>query len=64
VRQPLDQKFSWAPAERFGDRWRDDFVQNREFMYKMASVDTEADPDGSPSGWQPDPDQFVIYARD
>jgi ABC-type branched-subunit amino acid transport system substrate-binding protein len=60
----LDQKFSWAPSERFGENWRQDLGQNREFMYKMATIDTNnSRPDGSPSGWVPDPTQFVIYAK-
>ena len=30
-------------------------------MYKYTSSNTVANPDGSPSGFVPDPDQFVIY---
>jgi ABC-type branched-subunit amino acid transport system substrate-binding protein len=57
----LDQRFSYVPAERVGDNWNHDMGQGREFMYKMASTNTTANPDGSSNGFQPDPDQFVIY---
>jgi hypothetical protein len=30
-------------------------------MYKYANQNTAGNPDGSPNGWEPDPDQFVIY---
>jgi len=29
-------------------------------MYKYENANTVASPDGSPNGWVPDPDQFVI----
>jgi ABC-type branched-subunit amino acid transport system substrate-binding protein len=56
----LDQRFAYVPAERTGDSWDHDMGQGREFMYKMESTNTTANPDGSPNGFQPDPDQFVI----
>ena len=30
-------------------------------MYKYTSTNTVSNPDGSPSGFEPDEDQFVIY---
>ena len=30
-------------------------------MYKYTSTNTVSDPNGQPSGFAPDPDQFVIY---
>lgn len=60
----LDQKFSYAPTERRGENWKQDYAQGREFMYKYMSADTRANPDGSASGFVPDPDKFVIYARE
>jgi hypothetical protein len=56
----LDQKFSYVPTERSGNSWNHDMGQGREFMYKMDSTNTTANPDGSSNGLQPDPDQFVI----
>jgi hypothetical protein len=60
----LDQKFSYTPAERGGNyenqTWSHEGAQGREFMYKYDSANTVSHPDGSPSGWTPDPDQFVI----
>jgi ABC-type branched-subunit amino acid transport system substrate-binding protein len=61
----LDQKFSFTKAERGGNQesqtWSQDYGQGREFMYKYANQNTAGNPDGSPNGWEPDPDQFVIY---
>jgi ABC-type branched-subunit amino acid transport system substrate-binding protein len=57
----MDQKFSYQGSERFGDHWSHDNGQGREFMYKYTSENTTANPDGSPNGFEPDPDQFVIY---
>ena len=57
----LDQRFSYVQAERTGNDWNHDYGQGREFMYKYNSENTKSNPDGSPNGWQPDPDQFVIY---
>jgi hypothetical protein len=59
----MDQKFSYAPSERFGDHWDAENGQGREFMYKYTSVNTVANPDGSPSGFEPDPRGFVIHTR-
>jgi hypothetical protein len=53
----------YTPAERSGDIWNHDWGQNREFMYKYTSTNTVANPDGSPSGFQPDDKQFVIHAK-
>jgi hypothetical protein len=57
----LDQRFSYVQSERVGDNWNHDYGQGREFMYKYTSTNTVANPDGSPSGFEPDPSQFVIY---
>jgi len=57
----LDQRFSYAASERYGSNWSKDLGQGREFMYKYNSPNTRANPDGSPNGFAPDPDQFVIY---
>ncbi|MBA3744370.1 MAG: ABC transporter substrate-binding protein, partial [Sporichthya sp.] len=61
----LDQRFSWTKAERGGDSssqtWNAEHGQGREFMYKYTSTNTTSDPNGAPSGFAPDPDQFVIY---
>jgi hypothetical protein len=56
----LDQRFAYTSSER-GDSWNKEYGQGREFMYKYTSPNTAANPDGSPSGFIPDPDQFVIY---
>jgi hypothetical protein len=57
----LDQRFSWAASERGGSNWSHDLGQGREFMYKYTSTNTVSNPDGSPNGFQPDPNEFVIY---
>jgi hypothetical protein len=57
----LDQRFSYVASERSGNDWNHDYGQGREFIYKYTSENTKSNPDGSPNGWQPDPDQFVIY---
>jgi hypothetical protein len=63
----LDQKFSYIAAERGGNyenqTWSPAMGQGREFMYKYENSNTVSKPDGTPSGWQPDPDQFVIETR-
>ncbi|WP_245541714.1 ABC transporter substrate-binding protein [Sporichthya polymorpha] len=63
----LDQRFSWSKAERGGSydnqTWSKEMGQGREYMYKYTSTNTVADPNGAPSGFQPDPDQFVIYTH-
>ncbi|GAA0629626.1 hypothetical protein GCM10009547_36620 [Sporichthya brevicatena] len=61
----LDQRFSWSKAERGGSgtdqTWNPENGQGHEYMYKYTSTNTVSNPDGSPSGFQPDPDQFHIY---
>jgi hypothetical protein len=59
----LDQRFSYVQSERTGDNWSSDMGQGREFMYKYTSTNTVANPDGSPSGFAPDDQQFVIYTN-
>jgi ABC-type branched-subunit amino acid transport system substrate-binding protein len=63
----LSQRFSWKPSERLtpddvknGTLTDQDLAQGREFMYKYTSSNTVGNPDGSPSGFAPDPDWFVI----
>ena len=57
----LDQRFAWTNTERYSDHWSTTNGNGREFMYKYNSSNTVANPDGSPNGWTPDTDQFVIY---
>jgi hypothetical protein len=57
----LDQRFSYALTERLGNDWNHNYGQGREFMYKYTSTNTVSNADGSPNGFAPDPDQFVIY---
>jgi hypothetical protein len=57
----MDQRFSWANSERGGSNWSHDLGQGREFMYKYTSANTVSNPDGTPNGFQPDPNEFVIY---
>ncbi len=57
----LDQRFSYVNSERQGNDWERQYGQGREFMYKYTSTNTVSNPDGSPSGFAPDQDQFVIY---
>ena len=63
----MSQRFSWKPSERLtpddvknGTLTNQDLGQGREFMYKYTSSNTVANPDGSPSGFAPDPDLFII----
>jgi hypothetical protein len=56
----MDQRFTWTQGER-NSNWNHDLGQGREYMYKYTNANTVANPDGSPSGFQPDPNQFVIY---
>jgi len=58
----LDQRFSYVGTERTGNNWDHNIGQGREFIYKYNSENTRSNPDGSPSGWTPDPDQFVAPA--
>jgi ABC-type branched-subunit amino acid transport system substrate-binding protein len=61
----LDQRFVYSPAERGGSSdnptWSRNMGQGREFMYKYANSNTISNPDGSPSGFEPDETQFVIH---
>ncbi|MGQ0465470.1 MAG: ABC transporter substrate-binding protein [Sporichthyaceae bacterium] len=57
----LDQKFQYINSERYGDNWNKQYGQGREFIYRMDSTNTVANPDGTPGGWVADPDQHVIY---
>jgi ABC-type branched-subunit amino acid transport system substrate-binding protein len=57
----LDQRFSYAATERNGNNWNHDYGQGREFIYKYTSTNTVSNPDGSPNGFTPDSNQFVIY---
>jgi ABC-type branched-subunit amino acid transport system substrate-binding protein len=61
----LDQRFSYTKAERGGSSddqtWNPNNGQGREYMYEYTSTNTVSNPDGSPSGFTPDPGQFEIY---
>jgi len=57
----LDQRFSYARSERFGENWDHNMGQGREFIYKYTSTNTASNPDGSPNGFAPDDKQFIIY---
>ncbi len=61
----LAQSWAWTKAERGGSgteqTWSNGHGQGREYMYKYENSNTIANPDGTPSGFQPDPDQFEIY---
>jgi hypothetical protein len=59
----LDQKWSWAPSERSGDHWSENYGQGREFMYKYMTTNTVSNPDGTPNGFTPDPNQFVLHTN-
>jgi ABC-type branched-subunit amino acid transport system substrate-binding protein len=63
----MDQRFSYSKAERGGSSehqtWNPNAGQGREFMYKYNGTNTTANPDASPNGFEPDPDQFVIYTN-
>jgi hypothetical protein len=37
--------------------------QGHEYMYKYTSTNTVSNPNGTPSGFAPDPDQFEIYTN-
>jgi ABC-type branched-subunit amino acid transport system substrate-binding protein len=52
----LDQKFMYAP----GQRKKADTGNLREYMYKYTDANTAGNKDGSPRGFVPDPDKFVI----
>ncbi|MGQ0467094.1 MAG: ABC transporter substrate-binding protein, partial [Sporichthyaceae bacterium] len=57
----LDQRFQYINSERYGNNWNKQYGQGREFIYKMETNNTVANPDGTPNGWILDPDQGVIY---
>jgi ABC-type branched-subunit amino acid transport system substrate-binding protein len=58
----LDQTWTWVKTERGAPgTGRPGLGQNREFIYKYDDPNTLSNPDGTPNGWKPDPDQFVIY---
>jgi hypothetical protein len=60
----LDQKFQYTPAERNKDSgWSRENGQGREFMYKYTGTNTVGNGDGSPVGFAPDPDKFVIHTH-
>jgi ABC-type branched-subunit amino acid transport system substrate-binding protein len=59
----LDQRFQYAATERHGSNWSPDNGQGREFMYKYENPNTLSNPDGSPNGWSPDKDKFVIHTH-
>jgi len=59
----LDQRWQYTAAERFGENWSQTNGQGREFIYKYNSSNTVANPDSSPNGFTPDPNQFVLHTN-
>jgi hypothetical protein len=59
----LDQRFGYIQSERSGNNWSQDYGQGREFIYKYTSTNTVSNPDGSPNGFTPDKDQFIIHTN-
>jgi hypothetical protein len=59
----LDQRFSYVNSERTGTNWDHNMGQGREFIYKYTATNTTSNPNGAPSGFEPDKDQFVIYTH-
>jgi ABC-type branched-subunit amino acid transport system substrate-binding protein len=63
----LDQRFSYAKTERGGtgtdQAWDPEKGQGREFMYRYDNTNTASNPDGSPNGFSPDKNVFVIHTN-
>jgi ABC-type branched-subunit amino acid transport system substrate-binding protein len=63
----LAQQWAWTKAERSGSgtdqTWSPNNGQGHEYMYKYANTNTVSNPDGSPSGFEPDKDQFEIHTN-
>lgn len=54
----LGQSVMWSA----GNRYSEDTVNRKEYVYKYVSTQTQSNDDGKTTGWIPDPGQFVITA--
>ena len=54
----LGQSVMWSA----GNRYSEDTVNRKEYVYKYVSTETQSNDDGKTTGWIPDPGQFVITA--
>ena len=54
----LGQSMMWSA----GNRYADDTINRKEFIYKYVSTETYSGDDGKTKGWIPDPGQFVATA--
>ena len=60
----LDQKFVLRHSERQGTNWSDEIRPGSRVHLQVQTRRTPSvTPTARPNGWQPDPDQFVIYTR-
>jgi ABC-type branched-subunit amino acid transport system substrate-binding protein len=54
----LGQSMMWSA----GNRYADDTINRKEFIYKYVSTETYSGDDGKTKGWIPDPGEFVATA--
>ncbi|HVW34911.1 MAG TPA: ABC transporter substrate-binding protein [Acidimicrobiia bacterium] len=54
----LGQSMMWSA----GNRYSDDTINRKEFVYKYVSTETYSGDDGKTKGWIPDPGEFVAHA--
>jgi hypothetical protein len=54
----LGQSVMWSA----GNRYSEDTVNRKEYVYQYVSTETQSNDDGKTTGWVPDPGQFVITA--
>ena len=54
----LGQSMMWSA----GNRYADDTINRKEYIYKYVSTETYSGDDGKTKGWVPDPGQFVATA--
>jgi ABC-type branched-subunit amino acid transport system substrate-binding protein len=54
----LGQSMMWSA----GNRYADDTINRKEYVYKYVSTETYSGDDGKTKGWIPDPGQFVATA--
>jgi substrate-binding family protein len=54
----LGQSMMWSA----GNRYSDDTINRKEYVYKYVSTETYSGDDGKTKGWIPDPGQFVAHA--
>ena len=45
-----------------GNRYSDDTINRKEYVYKYVSTETYSGDDGKTKGWIPDPGEFVAHA--